>query len=433
MSMKKFIKNNILHNGYSCIYNISPLLANIIRDKLYYLSHILKYGHLLAVKGSLSRTHSSILIDVTRTTIIDEKTGIQRVVNNIFDNLRLLSDNVYAIRVTNKQVITSQRYLAQHFDYKFNGIEKKVNVIENDNLLLLDSSWGYYKKFIKVIDDIQTNINIYAVVYDLLPIQYPYLFSSNAGISNFISWHNMVLQKADTILCISKTTADNIIKYFIEHKIKRNKALKIYVFHLGCNFMTSTKITARFKIKKFVSKMPTFLMVGTIEPRKGHICVLNAFEQILKSNCTIQLLVIGKIGWKSEEFINKLENSKILQKNIMWIDNADDEELYWCYQHTKALIIASQDEGYGLPIIEAAHFVLPIICSDIQIFREVAGNNATYFKKMDVEDLKETILNWLQEENHPDSYNIKLYTWRESAQEVLDIINDKVKPYKTLY
>lgn len=117
----------------------------------------------------------------------------------------------------------------------------------------------------------------------------------------------------------------------------------------------------------------------------------------------------------------------------MWITDATDDELHWAYQHATALIAASKDEGFGLPLIEAAHFGLPVICSDISIFREVAGDHATYFKVMDAEALKNVIITWLKQDTHPDSKKIKLYTWKDSAQEIINILQGETKPYKILH
>ena len=85
-----------------------------------------------------------------------------------------------------------------------------------------------------------------------------------------------------------------------------------------------------------------------------------------------------------------------------------------------------------MPLIEAAYFGVPIICSDIPIFREVTEGHATFFKVMDADSLAETLIKWMKAEVHPDSKKIRLYSWKESAQEILDIMDGKVKPYKVL-
>ena len=173
-------------------------------------------------------------------------------------------------------------------------------------------------------------------------------------------------------------------------------------------------------------------MVGTLEPRKGHMVALQAFRKVIQEkgqDC--RLLIIGHNGWKNDEIRKQLALPEYKDK-VLWIENATDAELRWAYAHSNALIAASKDEGFGLPLVEAAHFGLPIICSDIPIFREVTQGHADYFKVMDADDLARCMSEWLQTENHPDSHNIRIYTWQESAQEILDIIEGKVEPYKVL-
>ena len=243
----------------------------------------------------------------------------------------------------------------------------------------------------------------------------------------------MVFQNCDAVVCISQTTADLVAEYYKETKLKRKKPLNLYYFHMGSNIVHSEnrEQIARPEIMKFVKQTKTFLMVGTVEPRKGHEIAIEAFKLLVKENKNVQLLIIGHNGWKNDEFRKLLEDNK-LGESIMWISDASDEELNWAYRNAEALIAASKDEGFGLPLIESAQFGLPIICSDIPIFKEVAGVNATYFKAMDILALKETIVEWLKVDKHPESKKIKLYTWAESAREILDIVNGNIKPYKIL-
>ena len=190
----------------------------------------------------------------------------------------------------------------------------------------------------------------------------------------------------------------------------------------------------RSQIKDFVSRTKTFLMVGTVEARKNHITVLRAFKKIVKQHLeeSMQLLIIGRTGWLIEEVNEFLSHNQHLNEKILWLQDASDSELHWAYQNTEALILASLAEGFGLPIVEAAHFKLPVICSDIPIFHEVAGDNAVFFDPHDDEVLKNILLNWQTLKSTVDSSKIRLYTWNECAQEILDIMNGKTQPYKVL-
>lgn len=437
--IKEIIKNRILRPGYRVISFISPSLSNCIRNEIYNISHVLQFGKVIGLdkliidKKPLKRKIPGVLVDVTEITNKDDKTGIQRVVNSTFNGLNTLDSNVLAVRAFDKKLITSQKYMSYCYNENYNNTEKLVDFIEGDKLLLLDSSWFYYKDYASIIRSSKSkNVGIYTVVYDLFPIQYPTLFPSRGFVNGFISWHQMILMNSDAILCISKATADVLIKYYKTTKIKRKEPLNIYVFHMGHNIIAREEQNIRKSIKLFLQEKPTFLMLGTVEPRKGHIYVLEAIEKVLEKDEDIQMLIIGKNGWNNDSVLKKIAKSKALENKVMWVQDANDEEVHWSFKNSRALIMASQDEGYGLPIIEAAHFGLPIICSDIPIFHEVAEDNATYFKCKDSNDLAQTLIIWLNEKKHPNSKKIKQYTWEESAQEVLDIMNGQTNPYKIL-
>ena len=432
--LKKGVKR-VLKTAYLGIASVSPALANTIREQMYGTWHLIK-GKKEKKEENLTpllRKQPGLLIDVTQTTKHDAGTGIQRVVNNIFCEIYKHKEegNVIAVRTHFNRLITSFEYVRRIERLK-EIKECEVPFLKRDKILLLDSSWEYSEDFSQFLEIAKKKeAQAYAVVYDMFPIQYPELFDKLAFVAIFCKWHNMILQKADSVLCISLTTADVVARYFEEKKFKRNRPLNLYYFHMGADVPGGVQ-AARKEIQEFVQVGPTFLMVGTLEPRKGHKVALQAFSKVLKErrqDC--RLLIIGHNGWKNDEIRKQLALPEYKDK-VLWIEDASDEELRWAYAHSDALIAASRDEGFGLPLVEAAHFGLPIICSDIPIFREVTQGHADYFKAMDADDLARCISEWMEAENHPDSGKIRIYTWQESAQEILDIIDGKVEPYRVL-
>ena len=436
---KQKVKILLLKPIYQRVYKVSPTCAVYIRDSIKTIYSFLKnnfFNFFKRIKNKhkaiLHRTTQNVLIDSTYTTDNDLGTGIQRVVNNIYKNLERINKDVLSIRIDSGVCITNYLYTARVHGMPSDKPEERIAFIKGDKILLLDSSWEFYKDFSTLLDNAtKADAGSFAVIYDMFPIQYPELFDSHSFVSKFKNWHNMVLKKTNAVLCISQTTADVVVQYYEHTKIKRNSPLHVFYFHMGAN-IPAGNMSAREHICRFVKRKTTFLMVGTLEPRKGHMIVLQALQKLVKDykqDC--QLLIIGHNGWKNNEIRQKLKLPE-LKDAVLWVEDASDEELRWAYAHSDALIAASKDEGFGLPLVEAAHFGLPIICSDIPIFREVTQGHADYFKVMDAEDLARCMSEWLQTEKHPDSHNIRIYTWEESAQEILDIIDGKMKPYKVL-
>jgi glycosyltransferase involved in cell wall biosynthesis len=123
--------------------------------------------------------------------------------------------------------------------------------------------------------------------------------------------------------------------------------------------------------------------------------------------------------------VERLCNHPESAKHLFWFKDVSDEYLEKLYATSTCLIAASEGEGFGLPLIEAAQHKVPIIARDIPVFREVAGENAYFFKGLKPENLVQVIKEWLilyKQGVVPDSNEIEWLTWSESAQQLLNKI-----------
>ena len=163
-------------------------------------------------------------------------------------------------------------------------------------------------------------------------------------------------------------------------------------------------------------------MVGTIEPRKGHKLVLDAFEKLWAQEKQINLIIAGKIGWNVELLTKRIQKHVQLNKLLFMYNDCSDEFIEELYKSSQVLILASEAEGFGLPLIEAAKLGLPVIARDLPVFREIAGKNITYFQNDSSDDLALKVTEWLNTEKHScqNISLIKQITWEESARQLLD-------------
>ena len=171
-------------------------------------------------------------------------------------------------------------------------------------------------------------------------------------------------------------------------------------------------------------------MVGTIEPRKGHLQTIAAFELLWAKGVDVNLVIVGHEGWKLVPDIQRRTIPRIVStlrqhpergERLFWLDGISDEYLEAIYEASSCLIAASEGEGFGLPLIEAAQHGLPVLARDIPVFREVAGEHATYFSGLDAADLAEAVQGWLedaQRERIPDPTSITWHTWQEAARRI---------------
>jgi len=167
-------------------------------------------------------------------------------------------------------------------------------------------------------------------------------------------------------------------------------------------------------------------MVGTLEPRKRQTQALDAFEKLWSDGVDVNLVIVGNEGWMVEALTSRLRSHPESKKRLFWLTSISDEFLEKIYDECAALLCASEGEGFGLPLIEAAQHKMPIIARDIDVFREVAGECAYYFKGMQPEELASAIEHWLSlrsEGKIPSSEGVRWRTWHESAVELKALIS----------
>ena len=166
-------------------------------------------------------------------------------------------------------------------------------------------------------------------------------------------------------------------------------------------------------------------MVGTLEPRKGHSQVLEAFDLLWQRKIDVKLIIVGREGWKVDELIIKLKSHPENSNRLFWLSDIDDSRLGEIYSEADAIIFPSYGEGFGLPLVEAALHEKPIIARNLAIFNEVAGDCAYYFDANDAEQLFEAMQSWIElykENKHPKTANMTWLTWKQSAEQLLKAV-----------
>lgn len=278
-------------------------------------------------------------------------------------------------------------------------------------------------------------VKTYAIIYDILPLLMPQYFEEKTN-QAFLRYVQDILQGYDGVLTDSKAVSDELIQYYVDHELQTDHMVKIGWFHNGVDVSPESvdknsvdPCTAEFFLGQ------TFLMVGTIEPRKGHQLVFEAFEELWRNGCRARLCFIGRVGWNMQDFIEKIKAHEENGHRFLFLEGVSDQTLHFAYEHSAALIQASAGEGFGLPLIEAGQYGLPIICSDIPVFHEVAGENAIYFCHTSVKELRKVVCSfegWLKEGKIPESSKIEYCSWTEAACRVANIILANTCWYKEI-
>jgi glycosyltransferase involved in cell wall biosynthesis len=121
---------------------------------------------------------------------------------------------------------------------------------------------------------------------------------------------------------------------------------------------------------------PYFVMCGTIEPRKNHLLVLHVWRDLVSElgRAAPKLVLIGARGWENEHIIDLLERCPGLRGHVIEASGLPTPSMKSLMLGARALLMPSFAEGYGLPIVEALSAGVPVIASDIAVFREIGGD-----------------------------------------------------------
>jgi len=132
---------------------------------------------------------------------------------------------------------------------------------------------------------------------------------------------------------------------------------------------------------------PHFVTIGTIEGRKNHQILLDAWRKIVveRGKNAPSLVIIGQRGWQADEVFEQLDNLGELRDHVVELDACDDRDLAGWIAGAQALLMPSFAEGFGLPVFEALHAGTAVIAADLPVYREIAGNIPTFAAPDDVE------------------------------------------------
>lgn len=378
------------------------------------------------------RKEPRLLIDVTQLARTDARSGIQRVVRNIAKemcNLPELNLPVEIVRQERGRLWRASAVISSIFGVDPElAPEQEIQIQPGDTLLMIDSSWEQYGEFLPVFQAVrQAGGKIATVVYDLIPLQMPDACRS-ALVAVFRQWFRLAAEQSDMLVCISGTVANEVRAYLAQQDYDITRNLDILHWHLGADLTVSAmESDVRAEVQALVADRshPLFLMVGTVEPRKGHEFVLDAFEQLWERGSDYRLCIAGQEGWRVVETMKRIRQHPQLNKKLFFIEKFTDAEINLCYQAATGLIAASTAEGFGLPIVEAGLHGVAVLASDIPVFREVGGDGARYFSLQSPQHLVEALAAFARlptAERAALAKKIRILTWNESARELANVI-----------
>lgn len=142
-----------------------------------------------------------------------------------------------------------------------------------------------------------------------------------------------------------------------------------------------------------LAEHPFFVMCSTIEPRKNHLMILAAWRELVRryGRAAPKLVLAGARGWKNSLIFDLIERSPPLQGVVIPVHNLSTPGLKRLFDNALAVLMPSFAEGYGLPVHEALAAGVPVIASDIPVFRDIDSRGLTLLSPLDGEAWLETV------------------------------------------
>ncbi|WP_236179898.1 MULTISPECIES: glycosyltransferase family 4 protein [Pseudomonas] len=293
-----------------------------------------------------------------------------------------------------------------------------------DQLVLLDSSW-HSDFFLHAERLKREGMGIVAVIYDLIPLSHPQFYDTRL-VEVYSEWFDWIARNADGFMAISATVRDQV-RAELQRRLGSAQVGKRWFdyFHLGSELdLQSVEAAVEPRLQQlFATPEPVFLMVSTIEPRKNHDYLLDAFDLAWTNGSNARLCIAGRIGWKCDALLARIRHHPELNRRLFMFNDLSDTSLEHAYAHASALVFPSFVEGFGLPLVEAMQRGLPAMGSDIPVFREIGGEFMAYFDLRSPHSLADLVQSFERSGRFPAARDVSGWQWigwREASAQLAE-------------
>ena len=251
------------------------------------------------------------------------------------------------------------------------------------------------------------DVRINVMIHDSIPLDFPETQRPQV-VKKFKDSLRNVSEMADRVITISNSARADIEAHFDRF----GRRPEIVTAYLGVD---STEPRYAEVPEDLDLSKPYFTIAGTIEPRKNHIQLIEVWSTLPLSDRP-QLIICGSRGWLNQTVFTALDRGI---QGVIEVPNLSDAAMAAVIHGSVALLTPSIAEGFGLTPMEAAANGVRIVCSDIPVFHELLGDQATYIDAFDVYSWKETIKSLSTNKEATPAPKINPPTWNDHFGVVL--------------
>ncbi|MEK7452912.1 MAG: glycosyltransferase family 1 protein [Patescibacteria group bacterium] len=260
--------------------------------------------------------------------------------------------------------------------------------------------------------------------HDLSFLHYPEFFLFKKKYWHLSQHPKKQAMEADRIIAISESTKSDLVNFY---NIKEEKISVIYS-GVGESFKQISKNNKNLERVKNKYNLPDnfILYLGTIEPRKNILGIIEAFEAVREKR-KISLVIAGSFGWLFSDIIKRVKISKF-RDDIIFTNFIDQDDKVYLYNLAEIFVYPSFFEGFGFPPLEAMASGVPTITSNCSSLPEVVGNAGIMIDPYKPSEIAEAIDMVLEDNNLRNILSIrgvdqaKNFNWQKTGIETLNII-----------
>jgi glycosyltransferase involved in cell wall biosynthesis len=186
-------------------------------------------------------------------------------------------------------------------------------------------------------------------------------------------FHERWIREADAIIAISQTTAQDL------QALLSVPVSKVRVVHHGVQSeyrVRDQKDAAQYIARRFRTSDNYVLSVGTIQPRKNLVTLIEALSILHRNGQSLQLLIAGASGWKTSEIYVAVRRCGLTEREVNFLGHVSEEDLPLVYCGARLFVFPSLYEGFGLPLVEAMASGVPIVASNALPMPEILEDAA---------------------------------------------------------
>jgi glycosyltransferase involved in cell wall biosynthesis len=255
------------------------------------------------------------------------------------------------------------------------------------------------------------------IVYDLLPVTHPQFFEQTAILPGYPYFR--LIGRVPSCGFISEDTR---AAYY--GRLKRTTLRGGVVLPLGSDGLGPRGGPPA------LHRPLNFSVLGTIEPRKNHALILDAFEPLLRQVPGLTLSFIGRMGWVDAEFAHKVRTlASDKSSGLRFFSAPDDVAIRSSIEQSRATIYVSAAEGYGLPPVESLWLGTPVIATTvIPSLKRLDARGIHYVDPLNVLNLRRAVLSFIDDDyanrKTEETRDLNLPTWRSFTEAVLSWCNE---------